>query len=133
MCRLLGIVSSEPTEFRIILQEAPRSLAALSREHRDGWGIAIFDPKHSQAEWRLYKAIACAAEDEEFRRLAGAAGEVMISHIRRRTVGAVSMANTHPFRSGRWVFAHNGTIHARIPAFEHVGTSTQRDEGQHGQ
>jgi glutamine amidotransferase len=116
MCRLLGIVSSEPTEFRLILQEAPRSLAALSHEHRDGWGIAIFESKSSQAtapecDWRLHKAIACAAEDEEFRRLAGAAGEVMISHIRRRTVGAVSMANTHPFRSGRWVFAHNGTIH----------------------
>jgi predicted glutamine amidotransferase len=67
MCRLLGIVSSEPTEFRLILQEAPRSLAALSHEHRDGWGIAIFESKSSQAtapecDWRLHKAIACAAE-----------------------------------------------------------------------
>jgi glutamine amidotransferase len=118
MCRLLGIVSSEPTEFRIILHEAPRSLAALSREHRDGWGLAVFESRQTSEGvtdhgWRLHKAVACAAEDLDFRRLAAATGELMIWHIRRRTVGAVSLRNTHPFRSGRWVFAHNGTIHER--------------------
>jgi predicted glutamine amidotransferase len=118
MCRLLGIVSSEPTEFRIILHEAPRSLAALSREHRDGWGLAVFESRRTadgmaDHGWRLHKAAACAAEDLNFRRLAAATGELMIWHIRRRTVGAVSLGNTHPFRSGRWVFAHNGTIHER--------------------
>jgi predicted glutamine amidotransferase len=118
MCRLLGIVSSEPTEFRLILQDAPRSLAALSREHRDGWGVAVFESQQASQTvadhgWRLRKAVACAAEDQDFRRLAAAPGEVVISHIRRRTVGAVSLENTHPFRNGRWVFAHNGTIHER--------------------
>jgi predicted glutamine amidotransferase len=118
MCRLLGIVSSEPTEFRLIMQDAPRSLAALSRDHRDGWGIAAFEPPPTSAVaaehgWRVRKSVACAAEDQDFRRLAVAPGEVVISHIRRRTVGAVSLENTHPFRSGRWVFAHNGTIHER--------------------
>lgn len=115
MCRLLGIVSSEPTEFRIILQEGPRSLAGLSREHRDGWGLAVFEPDGEAAcgGWRLHKAVACAAEDDGFRRLATARGALMISHVRRRTVGAVSLENTHPFRAGRWVFAHNGTIRDR--------------------
>lgn len=118
MCRLLGIVASEPTEFHVILQEAPRSLWALSREHRDGWGIAVFasqpTPKGvANHGWRLHKAIACAAEDPDFRRFATAPSEVMISHVRRRTVGPVSLKNTHPFRSGRWVFAHNGTVHER--------------------
>ena len=116
MCRLLGIVSSEPTEFRIILQEGPRSLAGLSRDHRDGWGLAVFEPDGDPSacgEWRLHKAVACAAEDDGFRRLGTARGALMISHVRRRTVGAISLENTHPFRAGRWVFAHNGTIRDR--------------------
>jgi predicted glutamine amidotransferase len=116
MCRLLGIVSSEPTEFGLILQQGPRSLAGLSREHRDGWGLAVFEPDgdaSADGGWRLNKAVACAAEDDGFRRVATARGALMISHVRRRTVGAVSLENTHPFRSGRWVFAHNGTIRER--------------------
>jgi predicted glutamine amidotransferase len=117
MCRLLGVVSSEATSFGVMLQDAPRSLATLSREHRDGWGLAIFASGAAETEmdrgWRLRKAVACAAEDRDFGLFAAAPGELLISHIRRRTVGALSLDNTHPFRSGRWVFAHNGTIHER--------------------
>jgi glutamine amidotransferase len=108
MCRLLGIVASEPTEFRLVLKEAPRSLAALSREHRDGWGIAVW---HDDGAWSLDKGVECAADDESFHRLAvGKKGVVLVAHIRQKTVGPSSLENTHPFRSGRWVFAHNGTI-----------------------
>jgi glutamine amidotransferase len=108
MCRLLAIASSEPTDFKIVLRDAPRSLAALSREHRDGWGIAVFDDDNG---WRVDKGVACAGEDERFHRLAvGSRGELLISHIRRKTVGETSLANTHPFARGRWVFAHNGTV-----------------------
>lgn len=108
MCRLLGIASSEPTDFRIVLKEAPRSLAALSREHRDGWGIAVLD---EGGAWHLDKGIACAWEDERFAHTAhGQRGVVLVSHIRQKTVGETSLANTHPFVRGRWIFAHNGTV-----------------------
>jgi glutamine amidotransferase len=108
MCRLLGIIASEPTEFRLVLEEAPRSLAVLSREHRDGWGLAVWDDEH---HWKLDKGLACAGDDANFHRLAsGTRGEQMVAHIRQRTVGVSSIENTHPFHSGRWVFAHNGTI-----------------------
>ncbi len=109
MCRLLGIAANEPTEFRIVLREAPRSLAALSRDHRDGWGIAVFDA--TAGHWQIDKGLACAGEDERFHRLAiGTRGELLISHIRQKTVGDTTLANTHPFSRGRWVFAHNGTV-----------------------
>src|SRR5260370_27336249 len=109
MCRLLGIAASEPTDFRIVLREAPRSLAALSREHPDGWGIAVFDAE--VGKWRVDKGTARASEDERFHRLAvGARGELLVSHVRQKTIGETSLANTHPFERGRWVFAHNGTI-----------------------
>lgn len=109
MCRLLGIAADETTEFRIVLREAPRSLAALSREHRDGWGIAVFDA--GAQRWRIDKGVLCAGEDERFHSLAvGSRGELLISHVRQKTVGDTTLANTHPFERGRWVFAHNGTI-----------------------
>jgi predicted glutamine amidotransferase len=118
MCRLLGIVSSEPTQFTICLKEAPRSMAALSEEHRDGWGIAVHhDPTASRRSgaalgWTIHKGIERAGSDQRFHELAvGARGEMVVAHIRKRTVGRTSHANTHPFQRGRWVFAHNGTIH----------------------
>src|SRR5580704_9827696 len=108
MCRLLGIAASEATDFKIVLREAPRSLAALSREHRDGWGIAVFDDANG---WRIDRGLQCAGEDERFHRLAVVSrGELLVSHVRQKTVGATSLPNTHPFENGRWVFAHNGTI-----------------------
>lgn len=92
-------------------------MAVLSREHRDGWGVAVHDgsspeePSALEDGWTVNKGIACASEDENFHSVAlGSRGETLISHIRQRTVGVTSMENTHPFRRGRWVFAHNGTI-----------------------
>ncbi|MSP62581.1 MAG: class II glutamine amidotransferase [Myxococcales bacterium] len=108
MCRLLGVISSEHTDFRLSLREAPRSLASLSREHPHGWGIAVFT---DGAGWELQKAAACAHEDDRFHEVAaGSRGTLLIAHVRKGTVGPVTLENTHPFRSGRWVFAHNGTI-----------------------
>lgn len=108
MCRLLGIVSSQPVAYRLYLREAPRSLAHLSEEHPDGWGAAIFDPVQ---KWSMYKRAACARKDEAFHDLAVASrGVLLVAHIRQRTIGPTSIDNTHPFMSGAWVFAHNGTI-----------------------
>jgi predicted glutamine amidotransferase len=109
MCRLLGIAANEPTEFKIVLREAPRSLAALSKEHRDGWGIAVFDA--ASRRWQVDKGVICACEDERFHRLAiGTRGEILVSHIRQKTCGDTALVNTHPFERGRWIFAHNGTV-----------------------
>lgn len=107
MCRLLCIASSEHTEFRVLLREAPRSLAVLSEEHRDGWGIAV----HDDSEWTLDKGVECARHDTRFHeRAIGSRGGLMVAHIRQKTVGPTSILNTHPFHRGRWVFAHNGTV-----------------------
>ena len=38
------------------------------------------------------------------------ASPLLVSHVRRKTVGETSLVNTHPFERGRWVFAHNGTV-----------------------
>ena len=109
MCRMLGIVVSEPTDFRLSLHEAPRSLCSLSREHPHGWGVAVHDSR--AATWTVSKQPACALDDSRFVEVAaGSVGESLVAHIRKRTVGPIGLENTHPFRRGRWVFAHNGTI-----------------------
>jgi predicted glutamine amidotransferase len=108
MCRLLVAVSSEATDYRFSLRQAPRSLAALSREHPDGWGIAVHNDERG---WELSKHPACAGDDDRFAGAAAAAhGKILVAHVRKRTVGPVGPLNTHPFQRGRWVFAHNGTI-----------------------
>jgi predicted glutamine amidotransferase len=107
MCRLLGVVASETTTFGFSLHEAPRSLAVLSNDHPDGWGLAV----HGASGWELTKHAAAAHSDERYLGAAARArGEMMVAHIRKRTVGPISTANTHPFRRGEWIFAHNGTI-----------------------
>ena len=108
MCRLLGIVARSPQGFQRCLSEAPRSLAVLGHEHGDGWGIAVHD---GELDWTLTKGSSSAGSDPAFGvATANAAGALLVAHVRRRTVGDVSIDNTHPFRRGRWVFAHNGTI-----------------------
>ncbi len=110
MCRLLGIVSSRPVDFRTLLAERPRSLAALGEEHGDGWGLAAF----SRGSWQIHKGTRAASRDARFRRRAfDLRGELLVSHVRKRTVGATRRANAHPFSRGRWVFAHNGTVDDR--------------------
>lgn len=108
MCRLLGAVSAEVVDHHHALHRAPRSLAELSPDHPHGWGLAVHDGRHG---WDVHKSPACAKDDDRFRALSHhARGRMLVAHVRKRTVGPTSLANTHPFRRGRWVFAHNGTI-----------------------
>ena len=113
MCRLLCIVASELTEFGLGLTGAPRSLATLSREHRDGWGIATHDanqPAGTDA-CDLHRGTAPAMDDHRFHELsARVRGHLLVAHVRQKTVGPTRLENTHPFVRDGWAFAHNGTI-----------------------
>jgi glutamine amidotransferase len=128
MCRLLGVVVSEHTDFAFSLHQAPNSLAHLSRQHPHGWGIGVWD---RDAGWRLAKNVGCARDDVLFSETAAkAAGEVLIAHVRLQTVGPVALENTHPFERGRWVFAHNGTIQEQ--AWLRAQVSERRLDGLSG-
>jgi glutamine amidotransferase len=109
MCRLLGIISVDNVPFDACLLSAPRSLASLSSAHPDGWGAALYDGR--TRDWLVEKRALRAAGDETFATMAPRLrGAVLVAHVRARTASAVSLANTDPFRRGKWVFAHNGTI-----------------------
>jgi glutamine amidotransferase len=108
MFRLLGIVADRPTTLRDCLGDAPRSLAWLFDEHPDGCGVALCSAEES---WHLRKSAGRPRLDRRLSEVASSeAAEILLAHIRQRTVGRVCLANTHPFRHDRWVFAHTGTI-----------------------
>ena len=122
MCRLLGIVASENTEFGLGLTGAPRCLATLSREHPDGWGIAIHD---AETAWDLQRGTAAAGDDQRFHELAATSrGRLLVAHIRQKTVGPTRLENTHPFVASGWAFAHNGTVKHTEPL--RAGSSAAR-------
>lgn len=104
MCRMFGMVADSPIACRDLLHEAPRSLRALSREHRDGWGVAVHN-----GDWNVERSIETAHACERFAQVTAAA-RIVIAHVRQKTVGPCALVNTHPFRRGRFVFAHNGTV-----------------------
>jgi glutamine amidotransferase len=65
--------------------------------------------------WSI-RGTLCAHEDVEFLEVAAGSRGSLFRHVRKRTVGAISLENTHPFRPGRWVFAHNGNDPHRVGA-----------------
>jgi glutamine amidotransferase len=129
VCRLLGILSSERTDFHFSLKLAPKSLAWLSGEHPHGWGVAVYDTLEG---WRVQKRPVRASECEYFQRASSSInGELLLAHVRSRTVGESSLANTHPFQRGRWLFAHNGTISNLEFLRAHTSSARRRSlEGQ---
>jgi len=107
MCRMFGVVATQPVALHAFLWEGARSLAALSSEHCDGWGIAL----HDASAWSVEKRPTCAGQCAQYREIASTATAAhAIAHIRKKTVGETKLSNTHPFRRDRFVFAHNGTM-----------------------
>lgn len=107
MCRLFGFKSAVLSRAHRSLIAAENALSVQARAHRDGWGIGWF---HGPEAY-LLKSEAGADACDSFRRAADRlASQTLVVHVRKATVGNVSPLNVHPFRHGRWVFAHNGTL-----------------------
>ena len=107
MCRMFGLVAARPVRARELLRDAPRSLRALSQEHPDGWGLAL----HTPDDWIVHRSTECAARCPRYDEVVdGITTRLLVAHVRQKTVGVARLANTHPFRRGRFVFAHNGTV-----------------------
>lgn len=107
MCRLFAALVDPRRHHRFALLDAPRSLAWLSEEHPHGWGVAVWAEEQG---WQVEKRPVRAKDCEAYRDAAAREGNLVLAHVRQRTVGPQGIENTHPFRRGRWVFAHNGTI-----------------------
>ena len=87
---------------------AENALARQAEAHRDGWGIGYFMGNEAY----ILKSEEGAADDDRFDRISRRLeSHTFVVHVRRATVGQIDYLNSHPFRHGNWVFAHNGTIY----------------------
>lgn len=107
MCRIFGFRSTIQSQVHRSLVAADNALGQLSDMHPDGWGVAYY----IDGAPHVTRSPVSAITDQIFHRVSGiVASETVIAHVRKATVGDLSVLNCHPFQYGRWTFAHNGEI-----------------------
>lgn len=111
VCELLGMECNVPTD--IVFSFSGLALRGGRKgPHRDGWGLALYDG----LAVRTFLEPTAAANSPLARFLRDNPIKTLlaIAHVRKKTRGTVSLANTHPFVRELWgrsfVFAHNGTV-----------------------
>jgi glutamine amidotransferase len=109
MCRIFGCVASEPVSIRHELLDAENPMIRQSEDHDSGWGMAVYTHADGgRPECVRFPEAAYA--DGDFRRATSMRGRIFNVHVRRATMGGLTMQNTHPFCMGDYSFGHNGTI-----------------------
>ncbi len=111
MCELFAMSARQPATVSLSLEEFSRH-GGLTGPHKDGWGIGWYD----QSDIRLVKEIHPAASSAcvRFLQTSPFSSALVISHIRKATLGPVASRNCQPFvreLGGVWhCFAHNGDL-----------------------
>lgn len=109
MCRVFGCIAAEPVSIRHELLAAENPMIRQSREHDSGWGMAVYRRADGE-EPRVVRFPQAAYADGDFRGATDLRGRIFNVHVRRATIGGLTLANTHPFCLGNYSFSHNGTI-----------------------
>ena len=109
MCRLFLFTSRVSLKVQRSLVKAENALQTQSREHPHGWGIAYY--LTGESEPHRTRSIESAHTDDRFERVSEfLTSNAVVAHVRKATVGDLSLENTHPFQYGDWIFCHNGTL-----------------------
>lgn len=130
MCELLGMECNVPTD--IVFSFSGLALRGGARgPHADGWGLALYEGRSVRTF--LEPTAAAKSPLAAFVRNNPIKTLLAIAHVRKRTRGPTSLANTHPFVRELWgrnfTFAHNGTVRGlkkrRDPRgrFQPIGTT----------
>ncbi|MFW5925247.1 MAG: class II glutamine amidotransferase [Myxococcota bacterium] len=107
MCRIFGFRSVIASQVHRSLVVADNALGVQSNQHPDGWGVAYY----VDGAPHLTRSPSTALSDHLFQRVSGVvSSETVLAHVRKATVGELSVLNCHPFQHGRWTFAHNGQV-----------------------
>ena len=109
MCRVLGSVSAEQLSIEHELLHAENPMIRQSEHHDSGWGMAVYE-RSEGGEPTLVRFPEAAHVDEGFERATELRGRIFNVHVRRATLGGLTLENTHPFRLGNYTFGHNGTV-----------------------
>jgi predicted glutamine amidotransferase len=111
MCQLLAMNCNVPTDICFSFAGF-QARGGRTDEHSDGWGIAFFEGRGVRqfldSQPSAQSPIAEWVKQYPIRSMN------VISHIRKATLGQVSLENTHPFMreiwGEYWIFAHNGHL-----------------------
>jgi glutamine amidotransferase len=110
MCELLAMSTLHPTNLTLSLHALAEH--SSSGGHVDGWGVAYYS--HTDACRIRDTSAAYDSPWATFVEEHGLISNLVIAHIRKATLGDVSLENTQPFQrelGGRvHVFAHNGDL-----------------------
>ena len=115
MCRWLAY-RGDPVRLDEILLQPEHSLLLQSRHARestfevnaDGFGIGWYTDR---PEPGVYHDTRPAWNDRNLASLAGhISSPLILAHIRAAVGSMVVRSNCHPFRHGRWLFQHNGSV-----------------------
>lgn len=116
MCRWLAYTGN-PIQLETVLFNAKHSLIDQSLHSQlghtttngDGFGIGWYG--HPTDIPFRYRSVQPAWSDRNLREAARAIHAPMfVAHIRAATDTPSQETNCHPFRHGRWLFAHNGLV-----------------------
>ena len=115
MCRWLAY-SGSPVHLDELIYKPQNSLVVQSKHSRlgaettngDGFGVGWYGSLDTPG---VFRSTEPAWNDRNLRELsAHAASGRVFAHIRASTGSAVQQTNCHPFRYGRWLWMHNGSI-----------------------
>jgi predicted glutamine amidotransferase len=126
MCRVLGCVSAEPVSIRHELLEAENPMIRQSEEHDSGWGMAVY-PRADGGQPKCVRFPQAAHTDGDFMNATELRGRIFNVHVRRATMGGLTLENTHPFCLGNYSFGHNGTV-LEFPKLLEPGVRPPRGE-----
>jgi predicted glutamine amidotransferase len=111
MCELLGMECNVPTDIVFSFRGLARRGGGTG-PHGDGWGLALYEGQAARVF--LEPAAAAASPLARFVAENPIPTKLAVGHVRKRTRGPTSLANTHPFVRELWgrhfAFAHNGTL-----------------------
>ncbi len=100
-----------PSTVKLSLEEFSRH-GGLSGPHKDGWGVAWYDERDLRVVKERHPAASSACV--RFIQTNPFSSALVMSHIRKATLGEVATRNCQPFArelGGTWhAFAHNGDL-----------------------
>jgi len=78
--------------------------------HQDGWGVAYLKDNG----FEIKKSTKSILTDKTIEQLKNIKTNQVMIHARYQTIGEKSLKNTQPFKHGKFLFCHNGTIKTEI-------------------
>ena len=91
-----------------IVDQSLHSRMGAEPTNGDGFGMGWYGTGDGPA---VYHSVAPAWGDANLRELAGhIESHLFLAHVRAAIGSPVQQTNCHPFRSGKWLFVHNGFV-----------------------